>query len=319
MQAAFLDLDSLNPLDLDLTPLQRLNLDWRFYDHTGLGQIIQHAVNATIIITNKVPIDRSALKHLPALRLISVAATGTNNVDLVAASDQGIVVSNARNYATASVAEHVFAMLLTLYRQLGSYRQRVAAGDWMRSPHFCLFDNTIEELHGKILGIVGYGTLGRAVAQRARAFGMQVMIAQRLYGEPVSGRIPLDDLLGSCDILSLHCPLSAQTRGLIGEPQLKAMKPGSVLVNTARGGIVDETALIKALQDGWIAGAAVDVLAEEPPDASNPLLQMQAPGLVLTPHIAWASRPARQQLLTEIATNIEAFLEGTPRNQVNVI
>jgi hypothetical protein len=188
MQAAFLDLDSLNPLDLDLTPLQRLNLDWRFYDHTGLGQIIEHAVNATIIITNKVPIDRSALKHLPALRLISVAATGTNNVDLVAASDQGIVVSNARNYATASVAEHVFAMLLTLYRQLGSYRQRVAAGDWMRSPHFCLFDNTIEELHGKILGIVGYGTLGRAVAQRARAFGMQVMIAQRLYGEPVSGR-----------------------------------------------------------------------------------------------------------------------------------
>ncbi len=317
MQAVFLDLDSLNPQDLDLTPLHRLHIEWNHHDRSASEQLAERAANAAILVTNKVGIDRATIESLPALRLICVAATGTNNVDLGAASDHAVVVSNARNYATASVAEHVFAMLLTLFRQLDNYRQGVAGRDWAQSPYFCLFGNTIEELYGRTLGIVGYGVLGRAVAERARAFGMQVEIAQRRHVDPVAGRIPLDELLESCDVLSLHCPLTTQTRGLIGAQQLKRMKPGSILVNTARGGIVEEAALLEALQTGQIAGAAVDVLLQEPPDASNPLLQADLPGLLVTPHVAWASRPARQRLLEEIATNINAFLTGSPRNQVN--
>jgi len=314
--AVILDLESLNPQDLDLQALQECGQDWQFHSHTELGQVDERIGDARIIVTNKVRITREHIQAAPELRLICVAATGTNNIDLDAASDAGVVVSNARNYATASVVEHVFSVLLTLVRQLDSYRQRVKAGDWSRSPNFCLFGESIEELSGKTLGIIGFGVLGQAVAQLAQAFSMRVQIAQRLHGPPLPERIPFAQLLETSDIVSLHCPLSAQTQGLIGEPQLRRMKNTAILINTARGGIVDEPALVHALQQGWIAAAGVDVVTQEPAEASNPLLQYSSPRLIVTPHVAWASRAARQRLLTEIVDNIEAFLHGSPRNTV---
>jgi glycerate dehydrogenase len=316
VRAVFLDLESLNPQDLDLQSLQACVPDWQFHHHTQPGRVNERIDHARIIVTNKVPITREHIQAAPELRLICVAATGTNNIDLNAASDAGVVVSNARDYATASVVEHVFSLLLTLVRHLDSYRHRVKAGDWSRSPNFCLFDESIEELSGKTLGIVGYGVLGRAVAQLAQAFSMQVQIAQRLHGPPLPERIPFDQLLETSDIISLHCPLSLQTQGLIGAPQLRCMKNTAILINTARGGIVDEQALVCALQQRWIAAAGVDVVTQEPPAASNPLLQTSSPRLIVTPHVAWASRAARQRLITEIVNNIQAFLRGSPRHTV---
>lgn len=316
MPAVFLDLESLNPQDLDLLSLQECEPDWQFHHHTEPDQVNKRIAHARIIVTNKVRITREHIQSAPELRLICVAATGTNNIDLDAAGDAGVLVSNARNYASASVVEHVFSLLLTLVRQLDGYRQRVKAGDWSRSPNFCLFGDSIEELSGKTLGIVGFGVLGRAVAQLAQGFSMHVQIAQRLHGSPLPDRTPFDQLLETSDIVSLHCPLSAQTQGLIGEPQLRRMKNTAILINTARGGIVNERALVRALQQDWIAAAGVDVVAQEPPEASNPLLQYSSPRLIVTPHVAWASRAARQRLVTEIAENIQSFLRGRPRNTV---
>jgi glycerate dehydrogenase len=311
-----LDLDSLNPQDLDLAPLHHCLPDWQFHDQTLPDQVTQRIQHADIIVTNKVRITPEHINTAPNLRLICVAATGTDNIALEAATRAGIVVSNARNYATASVVEHVFSMLLTLVRQLDTYRERVRSGDWTRSRHFCLFDATISELSGKTLGIVGYGRLGKAVAELAQAFSMQVQIAQRLYGSPLPDRIPLQELLTTSDIVSLHCPLTDQTRGLIGAAELASMKDSAILVNTARGGIVDEQALINALRDNRIAAAAVDVAQHEPPGISSPLLGYRSQRLIVTPHIAWASQAARQRLLSEIVENIQAFLHGKPRNAV---
>jgi len=316
LRAVVLDLESLNPQDLDLLPLQECVQNWQFHHHTEPDEVDERIAHARIIVTNKVRITRAHIQTAPELRLICVAATGTNNIDLEAAADAGVIVSNARNYATASVVEHVFSLLLTLVRHLDSYRQRVKAGDWSRSPDFCLFDESIEELSGKTLGIVGFGVLGRAVAQLARDFSMRVQIAQRLHGPPLPERTPFAQLLETSDIVSLHCPLSAQTQALIGEPQLRRMKNTAILINTARGGIVDEQSLVRALQQGWIAAAGVDVVTQEPPEASNPLLQYASPRLIVTPHVAWASRAARQRLVTEIVDNIQAFLNASPRNTV---
>ena len=316
MRAVILDLESLNPQDLDLQPLQECVQDWQFHHHTAPDQVDERIAHARIIVTNKVRITQEHIRAAPELRLICVAATGTNNIDLDAASDAGVVVSNARNYATASVVEHVFSLLLTLVRHLDSYRQRVKAGDWSRSPNFCLFDESIEELSGKTLGIVGFGVLGRAVAQLAQGFSMRVQIAQRLHRPPLPERTPFAQLLETSDVVSLHCPLSPQTQDLIGERQLRRMKNTAILINTARGGIVNEQALVRALQKGWIAAAGVDVVTQEPPLASNPLLQYSSPRLIVTPHVAWAGRAARQRLVTEIVDNIQAYLHGSPRNTV---
>jgi glycerate dehydrogenase len=316
LRAVFLDLESLNPQDLELQPLRECTQDWQLHQHTKADHVDERIADAGIVVTNKVRITRDHIQAAPRLRLICVAATGTDNIDLNAARDADVVVSNARNYATASVVEHVFSLLLTLVRHLDGYRQRVEAGDWSRSSNFCLFDESIEELSGKTLGVIGFGVLGRAVAQLAQAFSMRVQIAQRLHGPPLPERIPFDQLLETSDIISLHCPLSAQTQGLIGEPQLQRMKNTAILINTARGGIVNEQALVRALQQRWITAAAVDVVAREPPEADNPLLQYSSPRLIVTPHIAWASRAARQRLVAEVADNIQAFLHGSPRNTV---
>lgn len=316
MHGVFLDLDSVHPGDLDLAPLREALDAWRFHGLTRPVDVAARIRDAQVVVTNKARLDVTALEAAPELQLVCVAATGTNNVDLETAADRGIVVSNARDYATASVVEHVFSLVLTLSRSLDRYRQRVTVGDWTRSAHFCVFDETIEELAGNNLGIIGYGVLGRAVAAAARAFSMRVQIAQRLHDEALPGRVPFRELLESCDIVSLHCPLTEQTHGLIGEAELRRMKPNALLINAARGGIVDEVALVEALRRGWIGGAGVDVLAEEPPPASSPLLQYASPRLIVTPHVAWASRAARQRLLGEVTDNIRAFRDGHPRNRV---
>jgi glycerate dehydrogenase len=316
MRAVFLDLASLNPYDLDLGVLRGCLPDWHFHQHTDPEQVAQRINHAQVVVSNKVPLNAASIQESPALKLICVAATGTNNVDLAVAESAGVVVSNARDYATASVVEHVFSLLLTLNRRLDRYRWRVRQGDWSRSRHFCLFDETIEELAGERLGIIGYGVLGYAVATVARAFGMQVDVAQRLHDSPLPDRVPLQQLLETSDIISLHCPLTEHTRGLIGASQLRCMRDSALLINTARGGIVDERALLQGLQQGWIAGAGIDVLADEPPHKSNPLLHYHSERLIVTPHVGWASRAARQRLVEEIAANISAFAQGTPRNRV---
>ncbi|TCK19182.1 glycerate dehydrogenase [Thiogranum longum] len=317
MHGVVLDVDSLHPPDLDLQPVCTQLVPCHLYPHTDAEQVQERITGAQVVITNKVALTADHIQSSPALKLICVAATGTNNIDLEAATRAGIQVCNARDYATASVVEHVFALLLTLTRRLDRYRDCVRRGDWYKSQEFCVFDEPIGQLSGQTLGIIGYGTLGKAVAQAAQAFSMNVQVAQSLQGTAQPGRVALESLLATSDVISLHCPLSDTTRGLIGAAELSSMKPGAILINTARGGIVDEQALVDALQQKAIHAAAIDVLADEPPQKDHPLLNLQSPRLIVTPHVAWASQTARQQLIDELAKNITAFLRGRPRNLVN--
>jgi len=313
MRGAFLDAGSLTRADIDMRALSVPMVQWAYYDHTAPEAVVERIADAEIVITNKVVLDERALNGARRLKLICVAATGTNNINLDAARRHGVTVCNVRGYATPSVVEHVFALLLALMRRLPDYQRAVREGRWQRSVHFTFLDFPIGELRGKTLGIVGYGELGREVGRLAAAFGMRVAVAQ--HGAPQAGRMPLADLLARADVLSLHLPLTAGTRNLIGAPELRAMKHGALLINTARGGIVDEAALATALRDGHLGGAAVDVLAEEPP-SDNPLLAADIPNLIITPHIAWASRESRQRLLDEVAGNVRAYVQGAPRNVV---
>ncbi len=317
MTAVFLDRDSLNHDDLDFSSLQSTLADWRFYADTQPEQTASRIADAEVVVSNKVMLNEAALDAAPKLKLIAIAATGTNNVDLNVAARRGISVCNIRRYATPSVVQHVFALLLSLTRHLNDYQAAVRRGDWQRSGQFCLLDYPIRELGDLTLGIIGYGELGRAVADTAdRAFGMRVLLAQRPGGPAQPGRIALHELLPQLDVLSLHCPLTAETRGLIGREQLALMKPDALLINAARGGIVDEAALATALLGGKLGGAGIDVLSEEPPTADSPLLQQALPNLIVTPHIAWASRQSRQRLLDQLAENIAAFVAGRPQNLV---
>lgn len=310
MRGVFLDFDSLAPGDLDTAAFLATPVDWTLYPATAPDERAARLADADIVVCNKVRLDAPVLESARRLRLVCVTATGTNNVDLDTAARRGIAVKNVAAYATPSVVEHLFALLLTLTRRLDRYRARVAAGDWSRSTQFCVFDETIGELAGRTLGIVGYGELGRAVAQVAEAFAMRVLVCQRPAAPPVPGRWPLHELLPQADVLSLHCPLTEATRGLLGAREFGLMKPGAILINTARGGIVDEAALLEALRSGRLGGAALDVLAEEPPPADHPLLRAAPPNLIVTPHVAWASRAARQRLLDRTSENICAFLSG---------
>lgn len=316
MRGVFLDVGSLVKVaDVDMEPLGRTAVTWAYYDASPPTAVAERIAGAEIVISNKTMIDAEALVTAARLKLICVSATGTNNVDLDAARRKGITVCNVRGYATPSVVEHVFTLMLALMRRLPDYREAVLDGRWRNSGHFALLDFPIRELHGKTLGIVGHGELGKAVAAVGAAFGMRVAIAERRGRIPRAGRMSLSELLPHADVLSLHLPLTPETRGLIGAPELRAMKRGAVLINTARGGIVDEAALAEALRIGYLGGAGVDVLTQEPP-GDNPLLAAGIPNLIVTPHIAWASREARQRLLYEVAANIEAFLAGSPRNVV---
>jgi len=315
-QAVFLDLDSLTRDDIDLAPLEAAVPGWRLHAQTRPQEVLARVRDARIVVSNKVVLDAATLARARSLQLICVAATGTNNVDLAAAAEHGITVCNVRDYGTPSVAEHVFALMLSLRRRLLDYRLALGRGEWQRSSQFCLLDYPMAELQGATLGIVGHGVLGQAVARLGEAFGMRVRVAERPAETPRPGRVPLDDLLAEADVLSLHCPLTETTRNLIDAAALARMKPGALLINTARGGIVDETALLDALRSGHLGGAGIDVLATEPPTGPHPLLEADLPQLIVTPHVAWASREARQRLLDQIADNIRAFRAGTPRNVV---
>lgn len=311
-----LDLASINRGDLDLSSLYSVCDHWETYDKTAPDETGRRVLDAELVVSNKVVLDRNVLSSAPRLKLVCVAATGTNNVDLEAARELGIAVTNVTAYATPAVVQHVFALMLAHATNLIEYRQAVLAGDWERSDQFCLLDYPIQELAGRTLGIVGYGELGRSVAKVAAAFGMQVLVAQRPGGSPSPGRVPLAELLPQVDVLTLHCPLTENTRNLIAQEELALMKRDALLINTARGGIVNEEALAHALKTGRIGGAAIDVLTVEPPQGGNPLLDPTIPNLIVTPHTAWASRECRQRLVREVADNIRAFFRGEERNRV---
>lgn len=318
MRSAFLDRDSLDQGDLDLVPLEQALPDLRHYGRTQAHEVADRIADLNAVVVNKVVLDEAALAAAPDLKLILVAATGTNNVDLAAAQQRGITVCNCRGYGTDAVAQHTLGLMLALTTRLLDYHEAVQAGAWARSEQFCLLDFPIRELSGRTLGLVGYGELGQRVAELARALGMTVQVAARPGGGGRdTGRVPLGDLLPTVDVLTLHCPLTEATRHLIGAQELRQMPRHALLINCARGGIVDEQALADALRAGEIAGAGVDVLSEEPPVHGNPLLADDIPNLIVTPHSAWGSREARQRIVTQLAEAAGAYLEGQPVRVVN--
>lgn len=309
----FLDRDSLQ------ARVRAPAFDHHWQDHAGTteDQVVERLAGATVAVTNKVPLRAAAIKRLPDLEMVAIAATGTDNVDLAACRARGIVVSNIRNYSLVSVPEHCFALLLALRRNLLAYVTDVEAGKWERSTRFCLLDHPIGDLAGSRLGIVGYGALGKKVAQLGRAFGMEIAVTSRSpVDEPGVTQLPLDALLASSDVVSLHLPLTDASRHLIGARELGLMKRNALLINTARGGLVDEAALAAALLDGRIGGAGFDVLSQEPPLPDNPLLRLRLPNFILTPHVAWASGGAMQTLADMLVDNIEAWAAGRPTNVV---
>ena len=272
---------------------------------------------AAVVLLNKLRMTRETIAATPTLKLILLAATGTNNVDLDAAREHGVGVCNLRDYCTASVVQHALGMLLALTHRLREYDALVRSGAWQRGEQFCLLDYPIRELTGRRLGIVGYGVLGRGFARAAQlALGMEVLVANRPGGARVAGRHDLDELLPQVDVLSLHCPLTPHTEGMLGAPQLSRMKRDAVLINTARGALVDSQALADALRTRQLGGAAIDVLPREPPTQGNPLLAPDIPNLIVTPHIAWAAREARQRCIDEMAANVADFLRGGHRGRV---
>jgi glycerate dehydrogenase len=291
--------------------------DYIEYPHSQGREILERLRGASVAITNKVPLRAELLRELPELRMIAVAATGYDVIDVGYCRQHGVAVANIRNYAVHTVPEHAFALILALRRNLIAYRADVEAGVWNRSEQFCFFDHPIRDLHGSQLGIIGEGVLGRALASIGSAFGMHPVFLDhpQRVGEDLEYQ-PLPRLLAESDVVSLHCPLLPGTRNLIGEAELRAMKRTAILINTARGGLVDERALARALQQGWIAGAGFDVLTNEPPREGNPLLDLHLPNLIVTPHIAWASLGAMQFLADQLSDNIDAWAAGTPQNLV---
>lgn len=292
--------------------------EWIEFNDTTREQLVAQLRGATIAIINKIRPTANDLEHLPDLKLIAIAATGIDGIPLEACARRGITVTNVRNYAGSSVAEHVFMLMFALRRRLIEYHDAVRAGRWQKAKNFCLLDFEINDLHGTTLGIIGYGALGNSVAQTARAFGMNVLIAEhRGMGAVRDGRTQFEEVLMTSDVISLHAPSNDETHNLIGAAELQLMKPTALLINTSRGALVDESALIDALRNGNLAGAGVDVLRNEPPRDGNPLLDVNLPNLIITPHIAWASMAAQQRLADQVIENIEAFMRGEPQNKVN--
>lgn len=310
LHAVFLDSATLD--DLDFSPLRACFANLTLHSASTPEQIIERLQGAQVAISNKAPLTEQVFAACPDLRLVLVSATGTNNVDLAAARARGITVCNCQGYGTASVAQHCLALMLALATRLPDYQAAIRAGRWQQASQFCLLDFPIMELNGKTLGILGHGELGSAVGRLGEAFGMRVLIGQLPGRAARPGYVPLDELLTRVDVLSLHCPLTEQTRNLIGARELALLKPGALLINTARGGLVDEQALADALRSGHLGGAASDVLSEEPPRNDNPLLAPNIPRLILTPHSAWGSREARQRIIEQLAENARAFQAGAP-------
>ncbi|OUS12499.1 glycerate dehydrogenase [Gammaproteobacteria bacterium 53_120_T64] len=314
LKGVILDRDSLHPDDLDLRPLlDIIAVDWHSYANTTASQTAQRIADADIVLSNKVLLGAAEIGAASRLKYIGVLATGTNIVDHPAAQQRQITVNNCTAYGTASVVQHTWALILSLSTQLQAYH-RVARESWGQSPFFSVLDHSITELAGKTLGIVGYGELGRGVANVGRAFGMDIVSATipgwQSTSHDATPRLPLAQFLANVDVLSLHCPLSEQTHNLIAEAELQQMKTSALLINCARGGIVNETALAEALRQGRIAGAGVDVLTREPPHDGNPLLAADIANLIITPHCAWGSREARQRLVVQAADKLATFIEA---------
>jgi glycerate dehydrogenase len=316
MHVVFLDCATLAPQ----TQFRALPFDHTLetFERTAPDQVAGHIRHADIVITNKVRLTAEALDGAARLRMIAIAATGTDIVDLHACAARGIVVSNVRDYAGNSVPEHTFALIFALRRSLLAYRDAVRAGRWLESGQFCFFDYPIRNLAGSTLGIIGDGALGQAVAQMGRALGLRVLFAERgARNDAQAGYVPLGALFEESDIITLHCPLKAETRNLIDAAAFGRMKRRPLLINTARGGLVDEAALVGALQSGAISGAGFDVVTEEPLPADHPFQAILShPAFILTPHVAWASDEAMQALADQLVENIAAFYEGRPRNAV---
>jgi glycerate dehydrogenase len=317
MRTVFLDYETVRNGDdsLDRSAIDAAAGTVRYYDYTGDAEIPGRLGAADIVLLNKVRLSRAHLLAAGHLKLIALAATGTDNVDLEAARELGIAVCNVRGYCTASVAQHVWAMILGLTQHLSEWHRIAVDGTWARGEVNELA-HPIRELAGRTLGIVGWGELGRAVARAGDAFGMNVIVCNRPGAAPVEGRVSLAELLAAADVVSLHCPLTPHTRGLIGAHELARMKPDALLINTARGALIDGAALVRALKQGRLGGAGIDVLPAEPPSPGEPLMEPGVPNLIVTPHIAWAAFEARQRCLDEMAANIRDFLGGGRRGRV---
>ena len=318
MHIVVLDGYTLNPGDLSWGELEKLG-DCTVHDRTPPEDLVDRACAAEIVLTNKVVLSRDIIARLPRLHYVGVLATGYDVVDVAAARERGIPVANVPTYGTASVAQMAFAHLLNLTQHVAHHARTVRDGRWTASPDFCYWDYPLVELAGLTMGIVGFGRIGQTTARLALAFGMQVLYHDVLAPDPSPEgcrRVDLDELFRESDVISLHCPLTPQTRALVNAERLSTMKPSAFLINTSRGPLIDEAALIDALNAGRIAGAGLDVLAAEPPDAGNPLYR--AKNCFITPHIAWATRAARARLLDVAVRNVAAFLRGRPENVVNI-
>ena len=317
MRGVFLDFATVSNNDVSAAPLEKVLASMELRDVTPQEEIVAVMQDAEVLLTNKCRIDRAIIEALPNLQFIGLSATGFNNIDIEAAREHGIAVANIRAYCTPSVVQHVFTLMLALNQKLDGYRELLAAGAWKNSPQFTLLDYPIAELAGQKLGIVGWGELGKGVAAVAEAFGMNVMVAEHRGKPPRDGRVAFDTVLQEADIISLHCPLTPDTEKQFDADAFKAMKDTAIIINTARGAIIDEAALAAALRAGDIAGAGIDVLSEEPPVNGNPLLDGDIPNLILTPHIAWAAVSARQRAVQQMANAIEGFKRGDRVNRVD--
>lgn len=316
-------MNTLHIVVLDRNTLVNRPFDFDFphtlssYGTTEAHEALERIRGADIVITNKVVISAQAFAENPQLKLVAVTATGVNNVDVEAAKQNGTAVCNIRAYGNESVAEHAFMMMITLMRNLPAYQRDVAAGLWENSPFFCHLGAPMRDLNGKTLAIFGRGNIGKTLATYAQAFKMNVVFAEHKHAETVrDGYVSFDEAIRSADALSLHCPLTPQTENMIGEAELQQMKPGAILINCGRGGLVDEAALVAALKYGQIGGAGFDVLTQEPPRDGNPLLKARLPNLIVTPHIAWASQEAANRLFDILLDNINRFVAGNPQNLV---
>ena len=316
MTAVFLDYSTMGD-GLDLSPLTDLLPDLQVFDATPDDQVAERIAGAEFVFVNKIRLGDALFENAPQLRFIGLTATGTDNIDTDSAARHGVAVANIRAYCTQSVTEHVFGVLLTLTHNLRKYSAAARNGAWQQAADFCMLDYPVRELSLMTMGIVGLGELGNSVARTARHFGMDVIVSAR-PGETTApeGRVAFDELLRQADVISLHCPLNEHTEGLFGAREFKRMKSSAILVNTARGALVDTAALAEALRRGDIAAAAIDVLPKEPPVDGDPLLDYAGDNLIVTPHIAWSTDRARQEAIAELAANVAAFLGGEKRNRI---
>ena len=289
--------------------------EWIEYGETLPAQVRERVSTATILISNKLNLGEEEIAEASNLKLIAIAATGSDCIDLDYCRSRNIAVCNARGYAVNSVPEHVLMMILALRRNLLTYRRDVQHGLWQQAKQFCLLGDRLHDIRGSALGIIGYGSIGRAMARLAKSVGMKILIAERRQASTIRpGRASFDDTLRQSDVVTLHCPLTDETRDMFGAAELAMMKPNALLINTARGALVQDKALIAALREGVIAGAGIDVLREEPPLQNTLLLEVDLPNLIVTPHVAWASDEAVQMLADQVIDNLEAFVAGKPRN-----